>query len=249
VAVAVAGAGTPAGTEALFRIASGLMLGGDQPVTISAIGASDTTIKELTDCGFPLLSGVSKGSSLSGAAYSIILEGDAASLAKGVTGLVAVVGCASAKAAAAAAPEASVTAITMIAQAAAEVALAEKAGASVDTVNKVTVWGEGAVDFSSATVGGKWALDVVGDWVPDVSSPDPEVAADAVVAHMKGWALGSDGKWLSMGVPATGDYGLGSGFFYSVPVTCAPGEFKRVGGIPISPELATSMEAERAALA
>lgn len=93
-----------------------------------------------------------------------------------------------------------------------------------------------------------------------------------------------------MGVPATGDYGLGSGFFYSVrvaslghalpltrplrvtlprfprllvllradrphwcrlrqvPVTCVPGEFKRVGGIPISPALATSMEAQRVTL-
>ena len=30
------------------------------------------------------------------------------------------------------------------------------------------------------------------------------------------------------GVPAVGDYGMGTGFYYSVPVTCTPGEFKRI---------------------
>lgn len=146
----------------------------------------------------------------------------------------------------------------------------------VESISRVSVWGEDAIDLSSATLGGKWALDVVGDWTPDASPPDAAVAADAIVSHMKDWALGrcaaallrprrlplcsqsharealptpgkciaafkrgaaraplrastcplpprparSDGKWSSMGVPATGDYGLGSGFFYSVRVVC-----------------------------
>ena len=55
---------------------------------------------------------------------------------------------------------------------------------------------------------------------------------------------------MSMAVPAEGSYGLGSGFFYSVPVTCpGGGPVKRVGGIPIAPALAEAMEAQRVALA
>lgn len=254
VTVAVAGAGTAAGSEAVFRIAAGLMLGGDQPVTLQLLGADDGLVKELKDCAFPLLSGVSAASSpaaaLKGASYSILLEGDFAALGKSVPGgLVAVMGMANAATVAKNAPKvSSVTAITRVTQAAAEYELASKAGVTIDAVDKVTVWGETAIDFSSATVGSKWALDVVGDWMPDVSAPDADVAADAIVEHMKDWALGSGGKWSSMGVPAVGDYGLGSGFFYSVPVTCEAGEYKRVGGIPISPTLATAMEAQRVSL-
>jgi hypothetical protein len=52
-----------------------------------------------------------------------------------------------------------------------------------------------------------------------------------------------------MGVEADGSYGLGSGFFYSVPVTCSGGgPVLRVGGIPITTELASAMEAQRVAL-
>jgi len=252
VTVAVAGAGSAAGSEALFRIAAGLMLGGDQPVTLQLLGATDATVKELNDCAFPLLAGVTAASSpgaLKGASYSILLEGDFAALGKALGGgLVAVSGCANAAIVAANAPTASVTAITRITQASAETQLAAKTGMPVESISRVSIWGEDAIDLSSATLGGKWALDVVGDWTPDASAPDAAVAADAIVSHMKDWALGSGGKWSSMGVPATGDYGLGSGFFYSVPVTCVPGEYKRVGGIPISPALATSMEAQRVAL-
>ena len=60
---------------------------------------------------------------------------------------------------------------------------------------------------------------------------------------------GSNGEWTSMGVEADGSYGLGSGFFYSVPVTCSGGgPVLRVGGIPITTELASAMEAQRVAL-
>jgi hypothetical protein len=66
---------------------------------------------------------------------------------------------------------------------------------------------------------------------------------------MKALVFGSDGKWVSMGVPATGDYGMGEGFFYSVPVVCEPGEFKRVGGVTLTPAVDAMMENERVALA
>jgi len=66
---------------------------------------------------------------------------------------------------------------------------------------------------------------------------------------MKDWALGSGGEWVSMGVPAVGDYGMGTGFFYSVPVVCSPGEYKRVGGVTLTADVAAAMEASRVQLA
>ena len=41
---------------------------------------------------------------------------------------------------------------------------------------------------------------------------------------------------------------MGTGFFYSVPVTCTPGEYKRIGGVTITPDVAASLEKSRLAL-
>ncbi|MCB9985874.1 MAG: malate dehydrogenase [Micavibrio sp.] len=64
VRVAVTGAAGQIGYALLFRIASGEMLGKDQPVTLQllevtpALGALDGVVMELNDCAFPLLHGV-----------------------------------------------------------------------------------------------------------------------------------------------------------------------------------------------
>ena len=66
VKVAVTGAAGQIGYSLLFRIASGAMLGGDQPVTLSllevtaALGALEGVAMELDDCAFPLLAGVER---------------------------------------------------------------------------------------------------------------------------------------------------------------------------------------------
>jgi malate dehydrogenase len=64
VRVAVTGAAGQIGYALLFRIASGQMLGDDQPVILQlleipqAVGALDGVRMELDDCAFPLLAGV-----------------------------------------------------------------------------------------------------------------------------------------------------------------------------------------------
>src|SRR5690606_8219132 len=64
VRVAVTGAAGQIGYALLFRIASGEMLGKDQPVILSlleitpAMKALEGVIMELNDCAFPLLAGV-----------------------------------------------------------------------------------------------------------------------------------------------------------------------------------------------
>jgi len=151
-------------------------------------------------------------------------------------------------AAAAAKGGANVTAITRAPQLAAEVALATSAGVPVTSVSHVISWGDGIADISHATVAGKWALKGGATALPEVGEVSVALQADAAVMHMNDWALGSDGAWVSMGVPAVGDYGLGAGIFYSVPVVCTAGEYKRVGGVTLTSEVATAMEASRVAL-
>ena len=64
VRVAVTGAAGQIGYSLLFRIASGAMLGPDQPVILQlleitpALGALNGVVMELEDCAFPLLAGV-----------------------------------------------------------------------------------------------------------------------------------------------------------------------------------------------
>ncbi|MCU1352710.1 MAG: malate dehydrogenase [Acidimicrobiales bacterium] len=66
VRVAVTGAAGQIGYSLLFRIASGALLGPDQPVILQlleitpALGALDGVAMELDDCAFPLLAGVVK---------------------------------------------------------------------------------------------------------------------------------------------------------------------------------------------
>ena len=66
VRVAVTGAAGQIGYSLLFRIASGALLGPDQPVHLQlleitpALGALDGVAMELDDCAFPLLAGITK---------------------------------------------------------------------------------------------------------------------------------------------------------------------------------------------
>jgi malate dehydrogenase len=50
---------------------------------------------------------------------------------------------------------------------------------------------------------------------------------------MRHWALGTNGKWVTMGVPSDGSYGIPQDIIYGVPVTCANGVYTRVEGLAI----------------
>jgi len=254
--VVIAGAGTPAAQEAAFRIASGQMLGPNKPVTLQLIGANADLVAELKACEFPLLKSVATSNDMKGAHYALLMDGDFAALgkqlssaAKGV--LVGVVGNTNALKAATASglSHDQFSSVTVGAQIAGKQAIADEAGVHSSAVENVIAWGSGAVDFSHATVGGKWVASTLpGFEAPAATEETPEQLGGAVVAHMKGWACGSDGKWISMGVPATDDYGMGEGFFFSVPCICSPGEYHRVGGVSIAPAVADVMETSRVAL-
>jgi len=50
---------------------------------------------------------------------------------------------------------------------------------------------------------------------------------------MRDWALGTHGKWVTMGIPSDGSYGIPQDIVYGVPVTCSGGEYTRVTGLAI----------------
>jgi malate dehydrogenase len=48
-------------------------------------------------------------------------------------------------------------------------------------------------------------------------------AANAAIDHMRDWALGTKGKWVTMGIPSNGDYGIPKDTLFGFPVTCEGG--------------------------
>ena len=58
-------------------------------------------------------------------------------------------------------------------------------------------------------------------------------AANAAIDHMRDWALGTGGGWVTMGVPSNGDYDIPKDVMFGFPVTCADGEYKVVQGLEI----------------
>ncbi|MFN3630932.1 MAG: malate dehydrogenase, partial [Casimicrobiaceae bacterium] len=60
-------------------------------------------------------------------------------------------------------------------------------------------------------------------------------AANAAIDHMRDWALGTNGDWVTMGVPSDGSYGIPEGIQFGMPVTCAGGEYTIVQGLEIDP--------------
>ncbi len=134
--------------------------------------------------------------------------------------------------------------------------LAEKTGAHSTDIEQMVVWGNHSAtqypDISYATVKGEAAKGLVDDawnvdnFIPVVQQRGAAIikargassaasAASAAVDHMRTWALGSAGQWVSMGVNSSGNpYGIDEGIIYSFPITCENGEWKIVEGLEIS---------------
>jgi len=58
-------------------------------------------------------------------------------------------------------------------------------------------------------------------------------AANAAIDHVRDWALGSNGKWVTMGIASDGQYGIPKDTMFGFPVTTAGGEYKLVEGLAI----------------
>jgi malate dehydrogenase len=133
--------------------------------------------------------------------------------------------------------------------------IAAKAGKPVAAIEKLCVWGNHSptmyADYRFATIEGRSVKELIGDdaWNRDVFLPtvgkrgaaiiearglsSAASAANAAIDHMHDWALGSNGKWVTMGVPSNGEYGIPKDVVFGFPVTASGGEYKLVEGLPI----------------
>ncbi len=133
--------------------------------------------------------------------------------------------------------------------------LASKAGVAVADIDKLVVWGNHSPtmypDYRFATVGGVSLKDRINDadwnandFIPKVGKRGAAIiearglssaasAANAAIDHVRDWVLGSKGKWVTMGVPSDGSYGIPEGVIYGVPVTTSKGEWTLVRDLAI----------------
>jgi malate dehydrogenase len=133
--------------------------------------------------------------------------------------------------------------------------IAAKTGKPVASIQKLGVWGNHSptmyADYRFATIDGASVKDMINDhaWNKDVFLPtvgkrgaaiiearglsSAASAANAAIDHMRDWALGTNGGWVTMGVPSNGEYGIPKDVMFGYPVTCAGGSYQIVEGLPI----------------
>lgn len=133
--------------------------------------------------------------------------------------------------------------------------LAAKTGKPVDAVEKLVVWGNHSTtmypDYRFATINGQSVKAMINDekwnreiFIPTVAKRGAAViearglssaasAANAAIAHVRDWMLGTHGKWVTMGLPSDGSYGIPEGIIYGFPVTCADGGYQIIKGLDI----------------
>ena len=133
--------------------------------------------------------------------------------------------------------------------------VAAKTGTQVKDIEKLTVWGNHSptmyADYRFATVGGKSVKDLINDqewnantFLPTVGKRGAAIiearglssaasAANAAIDHMRDWALGTNGAWVTMGVPSNGEYGIPKDVMFGYPVTTAGGKYTIVKDLPI----------------
>ena len=73
-------------------------------------------------------------------------------------------------------------------------------------------------------------------------------AANAAIDHVRDWVFGTEGGWVSMGVPSDGSYGVPEGLISGFPCTCARGAYSIVEGLDIDEFSRTKIDASVAEL-
>ncbi len=133
--------------------------------------------------------------------------------------------------------------------------IAAKTGKPVASIEKLAVWGNHSptmyADYRFATIDGKGVKGLVNDevwnketFLPTVGKRGAAIiaargvssaasAANAAIDHMRDWALGSQGKWVTMGIASDGQYGIPKDVMFGFPVTTDKGEWKLVEGLEI----------------
>jgi malate dehydrogenase len=294
VKVAITGAAGQISYSLLFRVASGQMLGPDQPVILQlleippAMGALKGVVMELEDCAFPLVTDIiatdDPNEAFAGVHYALLvgsrprgpgmerkdlLEANAQifsvqgaaldahadrSVRVLVVGNPANTNCLIAQRNAPTLDPRQFTAMTRLDHNRAKTQLAQKAGAHVNDIEGLAIWGNHSAtqypDLFQATVKGQAASGLVDedwiteDFIPTVQQRGAAIiearglssaasAANAAIEHMRDWAMGCDGI-VSMAVYSNGNYGIAEGLIYSFPCRCQNGDWEIVEGLSIN---------------
>ncbi|BDX21580.1 malate dehydrogenase [Polynucleobacter sp. TUM22923] len=133
--------------------------------------------------------------------------------------------------------------------------LANKLNKPVAEIEKLIVWGNHSPtmypDYRFATINGQSVKELINDadwnkdtFIPTVGKRGAAIidarglssaasAANAAIDHIHDWVLGTNGKWVTMGIPSKGEYGIPAEVIYGFPVICENGEYKMVEGLEI----------------
>ena len=134
--------------------------------------------------------------------------------------------------------------------------LGNKLGVNPSDIEGVCVWGNHSPSMypdvhHAQVLGGDAAIDMIDDdwykneFTPRIQKRGAEIiewrglssaasAAQAGLDHMRDWALGSDGRVVSMGIISDGSYGVAKGIYYSFPCVCEFGSYQVVQGLEIN---------------
>jgi malate dehydrogenase len=133
--------------------------------------------------------------------------------------------------------------------------LAAKSGKPVGSIRKLIVWGNHSPtmypDYRFATADGKPLKDLINDeawnrntFIPTVGKRGAAIiearglssaasAANAAIDHVRDWVNGSNGEWVTMGIPSDGSYGIPQDVMYGMPVITTNGTYTLVRDLPI----------------
>jgi len=133
--------------------------------------------------------------------------------------------------------------------------LSNKTGKPIKSFEKLIVWGNHSPtmypDYRFATAGGESVAGLINDqdwnantFIPTVGKRGAAIiearglssaasAANAAIDHVRDWVLGSQGKWVTQGVPSDGSYGIPEGIVFGFPVVTENGEYTIVKDLPI----------------
>ncbi len=136
------------------------------------------------------------------------------------------------------------------------VQLSKKVSCSVKDVKNLCVWGNHSptmyADTRFANVFGAPLEKLINDdlWIKEYLLPtvgkrggaiiqarglsSAASAANAAVDHMRDWINGTDGDWVTMGVPSRGEYGIPEDLIFGMPVTCSQMKYEIIKDLPMN---------------
>ena len=134
------------------------------------------------------------------------------------------------------------------------------------SIERLVVWGNHSdtqfPDVTYATADGapvqvdrEW---YTGEFVPRVAKRGAEIidvrgkssaasAASASVDHMRDWVQGTDGRWATVALPSTGEYGVDEGLVFGFPAT-GDGQWHVVEGLELDDDQRSRIDANIEAL-